>query len=213
MKARAPSSADREAQSSRFERWTQTNITGVSSSRLVPWWWLMSVAASIVVIAVGVGGTEVRDRRGTLVRRGGCSARALAVARVVRDHLEGLSVPEVESRPSGWSESHAPRRVVPDHPCLGRVDWFRRLCATSSVARVVIDRCKTSVRAAGPIWPAEARLAPSFSALRNRKPRAVQTDASEFCSDSTRHGGRCAKSRADHELERDPLLSLKPVRS
>ena len=52
---RAPSSTDREAHSSRFERWTQTNITGVSSSRLVPRWWLLGMAASIVLIAVGVG--------------------------------------------------------------------------------------------------------------------------------------------------------------
>jgi hypothetical protein len=39
---------------SRFERWTNTNITGVSSSAVAPRWAVITAAASVIAILVAV---------------------------------------------------------------------------------------------------------------------------------------------------------------
>lgn len=66
---------------SRFERWTKTNVTGVSSSRLAPPWVLGASAASIGAMVVAVAVLRSGSIAGVLFGAGAVVATVLFVSR------------------------------------------------------------------------------------------------------------------------------------
>lgn len=66
---------------SRFERWTNTNITGVSSSRLAPRWALLAGAMSIVAMVVPIAALKSGPVAGGLFAIGAVVATVLFVSR------------------------------------------------------------------------------------------------------------------------------------